>query len=88
MALVQPTRILQTGGLVIIDGLPAIPEIGELFPLTRRWHAHKLRPCGGPAAWRRHQRRREPICDDCRAWRAGWDATRPRDTRDRLEARS
>jgi hypothetical protein len=82
MALVQPTRILQTGGLVVIDGLPLIPEIGELFPKTLRWHAEKLRPCPGPAAWRRHQRRGEPICDPCKAWRADWDASRSRDSRD------
>ena len=87
MALVQPTRILQTGGLVVIDGLPLIPEIATLFPATRRWHAEKLRPCPSLAAWRRHQRRGEPICTACRAWRAAWDATRDRSTRDRREAR-
>lgn len=81
MALVQPTRVLQTGGLVVIDGLPAIPAIAELFPSTRRWHAEKLKACPSSAAWRRHQRRGEPICEGCKAWRAAWDAARPAETR-------
>jgi hypothetical protein len=78
VALVRPTRVV-TGpaGLFVIDGLPAIPEVRELFPTVGRWHAHKLRPCPSAAAWRRHQRRREAICDACRAWRASWDAARP-----------
>lgn len=81
MALVKPTRILQTGGLVIIDGLPLIPEIAELFPTTRRWHAEKLRPCGTLAAWRRHQRRHEPIDAACRRERARFDGGRPAESR-------
>lgn len=87
MALVQPTRILQTGGLYVIDGLPAIPEVAELFPSTRRWHAGKLKPCGTPAAWRRHQRRGEPLDDRCRKARARFDAKRDRSTRDAVTAR-
>jgi hypothetical protein len=81
MALVrpQPTRI-QTTGLFIIDGgistlqagdgLPEIPPISELMPRTRRWR--KVKPCGTIAAWRRHQRRGEPIDDRCRAARTRW----------------
>ena len=52
-----------------------IPDIGEMFPGTRRWR--KVKPCGSAAAWRRHQRRGEPQDDRCRAWRATWDRSRP-----------
>jgi hypothetical protein len=81
MALVrpQPTRI-KTAGLFIIDGqpivfqgpdgLPEIPPIAVLMPRTRRWR--KVKPCGTIAAWRRHQRRGEPIDDKCRAARSRW----------------
>lgn len=55
-------------------GLPLIPPIAELFPSTRHWR--KVKPCGTAAAWRRHQRRREPICDKCRTWRKRWDRKR------------
>jgi hypothetical protein len=43
-----------------------IPEVGQLFPTTRRWR--KLKQCGTGAAYRRHLRRREPMDDKCRDW--------------------
>jgi hypothetical protein len=52
-----------------------IPDIGELFPSTRRWR--KVKPCGSGAAWRRHQRRGEPQDQACLAWRSNWDRSRP-----------
>jgi hypothetical protein len=45
-----------------------IPDIGALFPSTRRRHASKLRPCGTAAAYRRHLRRREKACRRCTKW--------------------
>ena len=42
-----------------------------------------LKPCGTLAAWRRHQRHREPICPECRAARnlaqnqSGWFSRTP-----------
>lgn len=81
MALVRPTQVLNQGGLFVIDGLPAIPEIAELFPATRRWHESKLRPHGTAAAWRREQRRKSGHCDKCRAWRKAYDAARPAESR-------
>ena len=68
MALVRQ----QGGGLFImdgIDGLPEIPPIAELFPATRRWRV--VKPHGTQAAYRRHYRRREPMCPRCRAWHRG-----------------
>lgn len=53
-----------------------IPAVSVLFPTTRRWRDSKLKPHGTSAAWRRHQRRKTPFCDDCKIWRAGWDASR------------
>lgn len=43
-----------------------IPPVSELFPSTRRWR--KVKPHGTSAAYRRHFRRDEPMCEDCRAW--------------------
>lgn len=48
--------------------LPEIPPVAELFPSTRRWHRNRLKPCGTPAARRRHQRRGEKLDEDCRNW--------------------
>lgn len=31
-----------------------------------QWHPGLLKPCGTPAAARRHQRRGEPLCETCR----------------------
>jgi hypothetical protein len=53
-----------------------IPDVVVLFPATRRWH--RVKPCPGPAAWRRHQRRKTPFCEPCRTWRAEWDKGRVR----------
>jgi hypothetical protein len=55
-------------------GLPAIPPLNQLLPGKIRWR--NVKPCGSAAAWRRHQRRKEPICDKCRTWRKRWDKTR------------
>jgi hypothetical protein len=44
-----------------------IPDVGALFPSTRR-HASRLRPCGTAAAYRRHLRRREKVCRRCAKW--------------------
>jgi hypothetical protein len=77
-----PRETGQDGQVIALDsdgnpdwaGLPLIPPIADLFPTTRRWR--KVKPCGTAAAWRRHQRRKTPICDKCRAWRKRWDGTR------------
>ena len=53
---------------LITEGLE-IPDIGVLFPSTRRRHAHNLRPCGTSAAYRRHQRRGEKCpTGKCTKW--------------------
>ena len=41
-----------------------IPDVGVLFPKTRRWH--DVKPCGTMAAVRRHYRRGEQIDHSCR----------------------
>ena len=43
-----------------------IPDIGRLFPSTRRRHV--VKPCGSAAAYRRHFRRREPVDRACADW--------------------
>ena len=43
-----------------------MPGPGE----TVRVEARSLRPCGTPAAYRRHLRRGEPIDETCRSWHA------------------
>lgn len=46
-----------------------IPDVGVLFPTTRRWR--RVRPCGTPAAYRRHFRRKGgelPVDPACAEW--------------------
>lgn len=74
MALVTYPQIVIIDGAEITTGLPLIPSIAELMPSTRRWR--NVKPCGTMAAWRRHQRRKEPICNRCRAWRRRYDKSR------------
>lgn len=68
MALIRYPQIVIIDGQPITTGLPYIPPIAELMPSTRRWR--KVKPCGTGAAWRRHQRRKEPQDERCRAWHA------------------
>lgn len=51
-----------------------IPPVAALFPATRRWR--KVKPHGTGAAYRRHYRRREPMCPPCRAWHNRTEALR------------
>ena len=74
MALVTYPAIVIIDGQEVTTGLPLIPPVADLLPTTRRWR--KVKPCGTAAAWRRHQRRREPICARCRRWRRGYDKPR------------
>lgn len=53
-----------------------IPDVGELFPRTRRRRASLLKPCGTAAAWRRHQRRGEPQDELCKEWKRGFSRQR------------
>lgn len=57
-----------------------MPSVGELFPATR--HRHVVRPCGTPAAYRRHYRRGEPVDRSCRQA----EARRLEDYKDRVKA--
>ena len=51
--------------------------------LGQRWETWWLKPCGTPAAYRRHIRHSEPICEPCRQAEArrGRDYRRRRATR-------
>lgn len=42
-----------------------IPDVAVLFPKTRRWPSWRRRPCGTPAAARRHYRHGEKPCIQC-----------------------
>jgi hypothetical protein len=52
--------------MALITAALEIPPVADLFPSTRRWR--RVRPHGTSAAYRRHYRRREPMCGPCRAW--------------------
>lgn len=59
----------------LCTGLANVVKAGRV-----KWEPEDLQPCGTGAALRRHYRRGEPPCGDCRAWNV-------RDHQDRYQAR-
>lgn len=65
--------------LVILLGA-AVDISAPVSMLFGWWHGRprRLRPCGTPAAAKRHRARGEELCDECREAQRTWDRGRKR----------